>query len=141
MRGSPAGCATHPRQNCPLPTSKSTSNLQPWQWYPITWPNMDPHNREQRGHVQRPANSTAYPNQSSVEPSARALESRPKAVWTAESSPKETFACQQCSKAFNRRENLSRHVKTRKSSRSLITIFHTPKRHEGAAIQRFLEIN
>jgi hypothetical protein len=28
-------------------------------------------------------------------------------------SSKETFGCQQCSKVFNRRENLSRHLKTR----------------------------
>ncbi|KAN0096400.1 Fungal specific transcription factor domain containing protein [Hyaloscypha variabilis] len=71
-----------------------------------------------RGHGQPSASTISYPNSAPVEPSARGLESRPKTHSSAETRPKEVYSCQQCSKVFNRRENLSRHVKTHDASPS-----------------------
>jgi len=71
---------------------------------------MDQHSH---GQGQPLASTMPYPHPPPVDHSARGLESRPKAEWTAENRPKEVYSCQQCSKVFNRRENLSRHVKTR----------------------------
>ncbi|KAE9371442.1 hypothetical protein N431DRAFT_410158 [Stipitochalara longipes BDJ] len=76
---------------------------------------MDQHSH---GHGQPPLSTMTYPNPPPVDPSARGLESRPRAQWTTENRPKEVYSCQQCSKTFNRRENLSRHVKTHDSSPS-----------------------
>jgi len=53
---------------------------------------------------------------------------QPKASWSqgtaaaAGVAAKETFGCQHCSKSFNRRENLSRHLKTRRLSPILPSI-------------------
>jgi hypothetical protein len=77
---------------------------------PTGRPNMEQHSR---GHGQPSASTISYPNSAPVETLSRGLESRPKTHSSAETRPKEVYSCQQCSKVFNRRENLSRHVKTR----------------------------